>query len=78
MELAKRIQMPYLFVKADDSQQFEAQSNVEEILDILKENPHFETFNAPGQHHLHLTNPERVSPEISDFMERHSNNKSKL
>lgn len=78
MELAKRIQMPYLFVKADDSQQFEAQSNVEEILDILKKNPHFETFNAPGQHHLHLTNPERVSPGISDFMERHSNNKSKL
>lgn len=78
--LAKRITAPYCFIKALQSSFHENQKYFTETVDALKENPHFELHGVDGAHHVHLTDPLKVSTIISDFINQHrpSNVFSKL
>jgi pimeloyl-ACP methyl ester carboxylesterase len=72
IELAKRVNMPYLFIKAKRSPYYEKKEYYEEALNVLKENnPLFEHHLVDSTHHLHLTEPEKISPLISDFILKH-------
>ena len=68
MELAKRINMPYLFIKAKNSSYFEAKANFDEVLEIMEKNDKFKMLEVAGKHHLHLTHPEKIASEISEFL----------
>ena len=73
LELAKRINMPYLFIKATNSPYYEKKAYHEEVVEILRQNPKFEYHMVEATHHLHLTEPEKVSGIISDFITKHKN-----
>lgn len=78
VELARRINMPYLFIKAKNSPYYEKKSYHEEVANVLKENPKFEYHTVDSTHHLHLTEPEKVAGIISDFILKHKSNPDKL
>jgi pimeloyl-ACP methyl ester carboxylesterase len=70
-ELAKRINFPYLFIKAKNSPYYERKEYHMEVVEILKQNPHFLYEVVDATHHVHLTDPEKVSGLISDFLLKH-------
>ena len=72
IELAKRVKMPYLFIKATDSPFYERKMYYDQIVDILKTNPDFELHNVEATHHLHLTHPELVAPIITEFLNKNA------
>lgn len=78
VELAKRIDIPYMFIKAKNSPYYEKKIYHEEVVDIMKKNPTFEYHLIDSTHHLHLTEPEKVSGIISDFIEKYRKVPSKL
>lgn len=71
VELAKRINMPYLFIKAKNSPYYEKKAYHEEVVKVLRENPKFEYHMVESTHHVHLTEPEKVSGIISEFIKKH-------
>lgn len=72
VELAKRIDMPYLLIKATKSPYFERKEYHDEIVNIVKEhNQKFSFHMIDGTHHLHLSEPEKVSEIISEFINKH-------
>jgi len=69
IEMAKRIQIPYLFVKAAHSSYFENKRYFDEVLQVLTDsNPKFEFYRVNGTHHCHLTEPALVDKQISEFL----------
>lgn len=76
-ELAKRIKIPYLYIKASNSRFFKKVSDYDAVGDIMKTNPNFEMFVATGEHHVHLTHPENCAPGINEFLKKYYN-RSKL
>lgn len=78
IELAKKLNMPQMFIKALHSPYYEKKEYYDEIIDILKENKNFEHHVVDSTHHLHLTQPELVAPIISTFIEKHRKVVSKL
>lgn len=72
-ELAKRLNMPYLFMKAQHSPYYERKEYFDEIVSILKESPKFEYHTVDATHHLHLTSPEKIAPIITNFINKHRN-----
>lgn len=66
--LAKRITAPYCFIKAMQSSFKENRQYFNETVDVMKENPHFELHGIDSTHHVHLTEPDKVSSIISDFI----------
>lgn len=69
LELAKRIIAPHLFIKANQARFYEDECYFYEAIDTLtKSNPLFCFRRADGGHHIHLTEPEMVYQEISDFI----------
>ena len=71
VELAKKIKMPYLFIKATESPYYERKIYYDEIIDILKTNPDFQLHYVEATHHLHLTHPELVAPIINAFLQKY-------
>lgn len=72
IELAKRMRMPYLFLKASNSPYYENKKYYDEMVEVMKKhNDKFECHMIEGTHHLHLTHPESVSGIISDFLIKH-------
>lgn len=71
LELAKKIIIPYLFLKASNSTYFEKKKYYDQTIEIMKQNPQFELHYLEGTHHMHLTQPEIVAPVVSDFIKRH-------
>lgn len=82
LELAKRIRIPHLFIKSNDSNFSEKFANVRETVQLLKKsNPLFQVCHVKGTHHVHLNNPERIADTITRFLIKHRDNaavKSKL
>lgn len=76
LELSKKMRMPHVFFKATNSPYWERKEYFDEVIDILKENPKFEFHTVESTHHVHLTEPEKIAPIISTFIETYS--KSKL
>ncbi|XP_037936059.1 probable serine hydrolase [Teleopsis dalmanni] len=70
VEMAKRIECPYLFIKARHSSYFEEKKYYDEVFDILTKKPNFEYFECDGSHHLHMNNPELVIEPINNFIKR--------
>ncbi len=70
VELAKRLNMPYLFFRSNYLP-FGNQNFFNEIVDIMKANPNFEMHYVDAGHHMHLTDPEIVAPIMKKFMEKH-------
>lgn len=67
--MASRITAPYCFIKA---LQYEGDKWVylEEIMRTMKDsNPKFELHGVDGGHHVHLTEPEKVSHIIGRFID---------
>ncbi|XP_050078020.1 probable serine hydrolase [Anopheles maculipalpis] len=72
LEFAKRIVLPYLFIKAKHSPYYEDKKYFNECVDVIKQhNPQFELEFVDSTHHLHLTEPEKVAPIINPFLEKH-------
>lgn len=78
IELAKNLKLPHLFIKAANSPYYERKEYFNEVIDVLKENKDFEFHMIDSTHHLHLTEPEKVAPVISKFIEKHRRVNSKL
>lgn len=69
IEMAKRIQIPYMFVKAIHSPYYENKRYFDEVLQVLIDNnPKFEFHLVDGTHHFHLTKPSLVDKQISEFL----------
>ncbi|XP_052866019.1 probable serine hydrolase [Anopheles cruzii] len=72
LEFAKRVTMPYLFIKAKHSPFYEERKYFDEFIEVVKaNNPQFELEFVDSTHHLHLTEPEKISPIISKFLVKH-------
>lgn len=71
MFLAKRITSPYCFIKAMQSSFQENRKYFNETVDVMKANPHFELHGVDSAHHVHLTEPAKVSTIISNFIHKH-------
>lgn len=69
--LAKRIAAPYCFIKALQSSFHENRKYFNETVDVMKENAHFELHAVDSTHHVHLTEPAKVSTIISNFINKH-------
>lgn len=76
--LAQRITVPYMFLKAAHSPYYEKKAYHDEVAEVLKKNPNFEYHTIDAKHHLHLTDPEKLSGIVSEFIEKHRKLKSKL
>uniref|UniRef100_A0A2M3ZHS0 AB hydrolase-1 domain-containing protein n=1 Tax=Anopheles braziliensis TaxID=58242 RepID=A0A2M3ZHS0_9DIPT len=72
LEFAKRVKLPYLFIKAKNSPFYEDRKYFDEFVETVQaNNPLFQLEFVDSKHHLHLTEPEKISPIISKFLEKH-------
>ncbi|KAK6618480.1 hypothetical protein RUM43_013673 [Polyplax serrata] len=71
MELAGMISCNVLFLKADKSPFYDVQSNVEDVIYLIKKNGKLVEYHIlPGTHHFHLNTPEVPAPVISSFIKK--------
>lgn len=72
VEMASRITAPYCYIKAL-LYPFNAQgAYMDDILQTMKScNPKFEVHGVDGDHHVHLTEPLKVSHIVSKFINLH-------
>lgn len=79
LEMVKRMQMPYLFIKATNSPYYEDKAYFRETIQAMrKHNPNFEWHLVEGTHHLHLTHPNSISKIVTNFIDKHREIKAKL
>ncbi|XP_053691338.1 probable serine hydrolase [Sabethes cyaneus] len=79
LELAKRMTMPYMFIKALHSPYYEEKKYFEQYINVVKEvNPKFELEFVDSTHHLHLTEPEKVAPLVTKFLCKYWNKEADL
>ncbi|XP_011196056.1 probable serine hydrolase isoform X1 [Zeugodacus cucurbitae] len=71
VEMAKRIECPYMFIKARHSSYFEDKKYYDEVLAILQNKPNFEYVEVDGSHHVHINHPERIIGPVNDFINRY-------
>ncbi|XP_017864162.1 PREDICTED: probable serine hydrolase [Drosophila arizonae] len=70
-ELARCIKdTPYLVIKGSKSS-FIGPACDESISILKSQNPHFEIYELPGAHHVHLTCPDLCAKHIVPFLRRH-------
>lgn len=71
LTLAKRIKIPFLFIRGSDGLAMEEPHLFQEALETMKKNnKHFEFHVINGKHHFHLTQPEVISERVSNFLIR--------
>jgi pimeloyl-ACP methyl ester carboxylesterase len=79
VDLSKEIKVPFLVLKASESHVKEKKEDYEEIINILRANPHFElNIIESKSHHMHLTEPEKIAECIGNFIEKHRKIQSQL
>ncbi|XP_058453531.1 probable serine hydrolase [Malaya genurostris] len=72
LELAKRMTMPYMFIKALRSPYYEDKKYFDEYVTLVQQiNPTFELEFVDSTHHLHLTEPQKIAPMITKFLCKH-------
>jgi pimeloyl-ACP methyl ester carboxylesterase len=69
--MAKRINFPLLTIECTKNPFMGMKTFHGDVLDILKENENFEYHLIDETHHVHLTEPEKVSRIISKFILKH-------
>lgn len=71
-KLMEQITAPYLFIKANKTDEFEGFERYEKPIEILKaHNKQFEWMHVIGSHHVHLTHPEVISDKVASFISKH-------
>ncbi|XP_037035038.1 probable serine hydrolase isoform X1 [Bradysia coprophila] len=70
LELAKRIVCPHLFIKATNSPLYEKEHFYLEVLNLLKQKSTFKFVTVEGTHHVHMTDPTKISADVSDFINK--------
>lgn len=71
-EMASQVIAPYCYIKALKSPYNFKWDYMDEMLRTMKDsNPKFELHGVDGDHHVHLTEPEKVSSIISRFIENY-------
>lgn len=70
IEMARSIRCPYLFIKARHTLIMEDDKSYKEILNILLSQSNFQYYECDGSHHVHMNNPQIISPTIVDFINR--------
>lgn len=68
-EIYRNIKSPIIYLKAVN--QFGPPRKTKEALEVLKTLSNFQHFEIEGRHHVHMTNPERISVFISDFINKY-------
>lgn len=68
LELARQITAPHLFIKARHSPYYEKVQYFDDVMEILIQKENFDYLLVDGTHHVHLTEPEKVSARISEFI----------
>ncbi|XP_017841260.1 probable serine hydrolase [Drosophila busckii] len=69
--MASRIQdTPYLIIKGTESPYVNEDTLPSRTI-LAKQNPHYEFYEVPGRHHVHLTNAEEVAKHIVPFLRHH-------
>ena len=72
LNMAKRINMPYLFIKCKKSPFYEDIKYFNQVIDVLKENNQsFQLNYVDGTHHVHLTNPSCISGFLTNFLNKY-------
>jgi pimeloyl-ACP methyl ester carboxylesterase len=72
MHMARRITMPYLFITASGTPEFEKSHYTTEVLEILLKNPRFEYHMIDStSHHFHLVEPEKIADTVGSFIRKH-------
>lgn len=72
LEMAKRIHIPYLFIKAEHSPYYENKRYFDEVLQLMqKTNPKFEWCMVNGTHHFHLTQPSLIDDRVKEFLTKY-------
>uniref|UniRef100_A0A182XUH7 AB hydrolase-1 domain-containing protein n=1 Tax=Anopheles quadriannulatus TaxID=34691 RepID=A0A182XUH7_ANOQN len=74
LEMARRIKVPFLYLKTTETPLFEDARYHQETIDALvAHNRQFEQALVEGKHHVHLSHPERVAPRVTEFLLKHWN-----
>lgn len=71
-EMARKIKCPLMVIECLKNPIFGLGTFHGEALDVLKENENFEHYAIDETHHVHLTEPEKISGIISDFILKHN------
>lgn len=72
VEMAASIKVPYCYIKALQCGFNTQWDYMDEILKTMTDsNPSFEVHGVDGDHHVHLTHPEKVSELLSRFIHLH-------
>ncbi|XP_065094310.1 probable serine hydrolase [Ochlerotatus camptorhynchus] len=71
-DLGKRVKVPHLTIKAEDSPYPGSWQGFKPMVAVLKEhNPLFQVEFVKASHHVHLTDPELVAPIINEFLKKY-------
>lgn len=70
LEMASRIKCPYFFIKATNSPYYEDKKYFEETIAVLEKNPDFLLQFVDGTHHVHLTEPTKISGMLTEFINK--------
>ena len=66
---ASNIKCPMMLLKATGSHYYMKKELAKRIINVYRNhNPNFEIHKIDGGHHVHMTNPERVSGLINEFL----------
>jgi pimeloyl-ACP methyl ester carboxylesterase len=72
LEMADKINMPYLFITGSDTPEFEKNEYTVAALKVLLQKTHFEyQIVQTYSHHFHLVEPEKISEVIQSFLQKH-------
>lgn len=66
--MASRINFPLMIIECLENPIFGWKTFHEDVLEILKENENFEHHKINANHHVHLTDPEKICEIMSDFI----------
>ncbi|XP_034951310.1 probable serine hydrolase isoform X2 [Chelonus insularis] len=68
-EYARQIKCDYLNIRAVPGHKFDQPEHYQQMMNLIKKNARrFEYHEVPGSHHVHLNEPEKVSPIILNFL----------
>ncbi|KAL6448470.1 hypothetical protein ACFW04_000406 [Cataglyphis niger] len=71
LEYASRIKCAYLNIRAVPGMKFEQPENYQKVLDNIKlVAKKFEYHEVKGTHHVHLNEPEKIAPIITNFLQK--------
>ncbi|KAG5671937.1 hypothetical protein PVAND_002105 [Polypedilum vanderplanki] len=70
--MAKRITMPYLFITASGTPEYEKSKYTTEVIETMLMNPNFEYHMVDSNsHHFHLIEPEKIVEIVGNFIRKH-------